>query len=197
MGRKTFTETEIKTLLRNPYVSNVNENNISYSTEFKFLFIQEYINGKQPTQIFRDAGFDVKILGSKRIERACARWKESYQNGTLGEHSAALGRNSLAKSNAAPSEKTQSAKKHPVTRYHRQEETIKKLRAEILLLRRIRECEREKPEQYLSRTEICRIIESIVQQEEYRRCISHLCKAAGISRNTYYEYRKSSGKCDV
>ena len=88
MGRGNFTKAEMETLLRNPYVADVNEKSISYSTEFKFLFMNEYIKGKRPTQIFRDAGFDIGILGSKRIERACARWKESYQSGTLGERSA-------------------------------------------------------------------------------------------------------------
>ena len=48
------------------------------------------MQGKKPTAIFRDAGFDVKALGSKRIERACARWKESYEAGTLGVRSAKL-----------------------------------------------------------------------------------------------------------
>lgn len=46
--------------------------------------MKEYIAGKKPTQIFKDAGFDPKILGSKRIERASARWRESYASGTLG-----------------------------------------------------------------------------------------------------------------
>ena len=74
MGRGNFTKTEMETLLRNPYVADVNEKSISYSTEFKFLFMNEYIKGKRPTQIFRDAGFDIGILGSKRIERAwCCR----------------------------------------------------------------------------------------------------------------------------
>lgn len=95
MGRGNFTKAEMETLLRNPYVADVNEKSISYSTEFKFLFMNEYIKGKRPTQIFRDAGFDIGILGSKRIERACARWKESYQSGTLGERSAVLGKASL------------------------------------------------------------------------------------------------------
>ena len=67
MGRGNFTKAEMETLLRNPYVADVNGKSISYSTEFKFLFMNEYIKGKRPTQIFRDAGFDIGILGSKRI----------------------------------------------------------------------------------------------------------------------------------
>ncbi len=46
--------------------------------------MEEYLSGKKPTRIFREAGFDVKILGSKRIERAAANWKESYNANSLG-----------------------------------------------------------------------------------------------------------------
>lgn len=90
MGRGNLNEEEIRTLRENPYVVDVNERGVSYSKDFKFLFIKEYMQGKKPTAIFRDAGFDVKALGSKRIERACARWKESYEAGTLGVRSAKL-----------------------------------------------------------------------------------------------------------
>ena len=142
MGRGNFTKTEMETLLRNPYVADVNEKSISYSTEFKFLFMNEYIKGKRPTQIFRDAGFDIGILGSKRIERACARWKESYQSGTLGERSAVLGKaSSSSEANASLSEKMKSGKKYTIDRCRQQEEMIKKLRAEVLLLRQL--CEKK------------------------------------------------------
>ena len=57
MGRGNFTKTEMETLLRNPYVADVNEKSISYSTEFKFLFMDEYIKGKRPTQIFREVRY--------------------------------------------------------------------------------------------------------------------------------------------
>ena len=86
MGRGNFTKTEMETLLRNPYVADVNEKSISYSTEFKFLFMNEYIKGKRPTQIFRDAA---SISGSlarsesnghvpagKNLTRA-ARWENA------------------------------------------------------------------------------------------------------------------------
>ena len=88
MGRGRFTEEEMDRLLQNPYVADVNRTSISYSREFKQLFMREYTAGRRPVQIFRDAGFDIDMLGSKRIERACARWKESYESGTLGSREA-------------------------------------------------------------------------------------------------------------
>lgn len=85
MGRGRLTRNEIKILKGNPYVKDVNENRITYTEEFKLLFVKEYFSGKKPMAIFSDAGFDVSILGSKRIERAAARWREANAAGTLGE----------------------------------------------------------------------------------------------------------------
>lgn len=85
MGRGKLTHEEIKILKENPYVQDVNENRVLYTDEFKKLFIEEYFNGKKPMTIFVEAGFDVGILGSKRIERASARWREANASGSLAE----------------------------------------------------------------------------------------------------------------
>lgn len=78
MGRSELTKKEISALKKNRYVVNVSETRITYSEEFKARFIREYLDGRKPTEIFRDAGFDVSMLGSKRIERSSARWREMY-----------------------------------------------------------------------------------------------------------------------
>ncbi len=87
MGRGNLTQKEKAILMRNPFVLDINGNQIRYSEDFKIQFIQEYYSGKGPAQIFEEAGFDRKILGSKRIERAAARWREAYEAGSLGEPS--------------------------------------------------------------------------------------------------------------
>lgn len=86
MGRGNLTQEEKRILKENPYVLAIDRNRIIYSNAFKQHFIKEYYSGKGPTQIFVEAGFDKKILGSKRIERAAARWRESYAAGTLGKY---------------------------------------------------------------------------------------------------------------
>lgn len=83
MGRGRLTSEEIERLRENPYVVSVDANRIMYSEDFKRLFIRRYINGERPGAIFRSAGFDTEMLGSKRIERACARWRELYCSGAL------------------------------------------------------------------------------------------------------------------
>lgn len=83
MGSGKLTQSEIKELQKNPFVSDVNERRIIYSDEFKLHFIEEYMCNKTPSEIFTESGFDVSALGLKRIERACARWKAAFYSGTL------------------------------------------------------------------------------------------------------------------
>lgn len=69
---------KINRLKNNQYVSAVGRGRVYYTDEFKNLFIKKYKEGIRPTEIFRSAGFDVEILGEKRIERASANWRHKY-----------------------------------------------------------------------------------------------------------------------
>lgn len=55
-------------------VSNVTPTRIIYSDEFKRYFLREHGKGRGVTEIFRNAGLPVPIIGRKRIERCAARW---------------------------------------------------------------------------------------------------------------------------
>lgn len=78
MGK--LSEKDIKKLEKNPFVNDVNETRIIYSDEFKDIFRNKLENGERPTQIFRDAGFDPKVIGYKRIERATYRWTKKNRD---------------------------------------------------------------------------------------------------------------------
>ena len=96
MSKKDFTEKEISILSKNPYVKSVSLKGITYSEEFKQHFISEYHNGKLPREIFEEAGFDVNIIGIKRVKSSSERWRKAYeQEGVLGlkdSRSESLGR---------------------------------------------------------------------------------------------------------
>lgn len=81
MSKKLFTNEEVNLLSKNKYVKNVTNKGITYTDEFKQLFILENENGKFPRQIFEDAGFDVNILGMKRIKSSGSRWRYAYKCG--------------------------------------------------------------------------------------------------------------------
>lgn len=85
MSKKLFTDQEIKILSNNPYVKSVRTKGITYTDEFKRIFISEIENGKFPRQIFEENGFDVDIIGIVRIQRAAYRWRVAYkESGVLG-----------------------------------------------------------------------------------------------------------------
>lgn len=68
MSIKVFTEKEIELIRANPNVQRVSSKSITYTLEFKINFMHEYRGGKLPRQIFIEHGFDVDIIGMKRIE---------------------------------------------------------------------------------------------------------------------------------
>lgn len=85
MSKKIFTDKEIKILSNNPFVKSVSTKGITYTDEFKRIFISESVNGKLPRQIFEENGFDVDIIGIVRVQRAAYRWRVAYSElGVLG-----------------------------------------------------------------------------------------------------------------
>lgn len=75
MSNILFDEEQQKQLRANHWVKSVTEKSISFTEDFKVYFINEYNLGKLPKQIFKDAGFDINMLGDKRIEQCTARYK--------------------------------------------------------------------------------------------------------------------------
>ena len=75
MSNILFDEEQQKQLRANHWVKSVTEKSISFTDDFKVYFINEYNLGKLPKQIFKDAGFDINMLGDKRIEQCTARYK--------------------------------------------------------------------------------------------------------------------------
>ena len=59
MSKKLFTEEEIIILKQNKYVKKVTSKGITYTDEFKRIFIDENGNGKLPRIIFEECGFNI------------------------------------------------------------------------------------------------------------------------------------------
>lgn len=80
MSDKTFTEKEVELLSQHKYVKNVSTKAITYTDEFKSIFIVENEKGKFSRDIFTDHGFDIDILGIERIKSSGNRWRAAYRN---------------------------------------------------------------------------------------------------------------------
>lgn len=129
MSKHLFTEKEIKLLSTNPYVKSVSLKVITYSDEFKRIFIAEYEKGKLPRNIFEEYGFDIDIIGINRVESSSKRWRNAYRKDGI------LGLNDTRKGNSGrPSEKELSMN----DKLARLEAQNKLLMAENELLKKIR-----------------------------------------------------------
>lgn len=72
-----FTDQQQKLLSQNIYVAKVSDWVITYSEAFKIHAINEYPAEKALTQIFRDAGFDTRIIGSDNPKHSLSRWRNT------------------------------------------------------------------------------------------------------------------------
>lgn len=79
MTKNYLTPIQQNMLKKNPYLKAVSNKAISYTDEFKRLFITENEFGRFPREMFEEAGFDIEMLGMTRIHKAAARWKITYK----------------------------------------------------------------------------------------------------------------------
>ena len=138
MGRGKLTAEEIQIIAANPNITTVNGNRVVYTDVFKHHFMREYLSGKGPTQIFREAGLAPELLGSKRIERATDRWKESYFAGSLGAHKEGTIRHRELVDNPdmTKEEKKLLVAQQAIRKLHRKQKQIESLQAENEMLRK-------------------------------------------------------------
>ncbi|CAM4028613.1 putative transposase [Lederbergia lenta] len=84
MSKKQFTEKEIELLSNNRYVQSVSSKGVTYTDEFKRIFITENEKGKLPRRIFEENGFDIEVIGIVRVQRSTSRWCNANKSGVLG-----------------------------------------------------------------------------------------------------------------
>jgi transposase InsO family protein len=180
--RKLFSDIEIELLSKNRYVKRVSAKAITYTDEFKVLFIAERSKGKLPLHIFQEAGFDVDVIGKHRIWCASKRWRNNYnKDGELG---------------LRDSRKLNSGR--PLKRELTVEEIIAKKDAEIEywkaqaeLLKKIELHERQVKNNKLNAALIFELIQDVINKFNFKNMIVHLCKIADVSKSGYYSYLKS------
>ncbi|WLD92656.1 hypothetical protein [Alkalihalobacillus sp. AL-G] len=66
ISRRFFNEFQRKQLENNQNVRHVSDRSISFQPEFKVKAVKENLEGNGPMDIFKEAGFDVDIIGHKK-----------------------------------------------------------------------------------------------------------------------------------
>ena len=79
MSRNFYTEFQIKELEKNPNILHASDRSISYKPEFKIQAVHEYKQGKSPSQIFVEHGFNLEVIGPKQPRRCLQRWRETFE----------------------------------------------------------------------------------------------------------------------
>lgn len=182
MSKKTFSDKDIKVLSNNKYVRNVSEKAITYTNEFKIHFIAEYSKGKSSRIIFKEAGFDIDVIGLKRIDCSSSRWRKAYkENGVVGL-------DDTRRNNSSRPRKRDLTKDEIIVK---QNAEIEYLKAEVELLKKLELHERQVRKGKLIAAEAFTLIESIVSNSRFNSIVSYLCNIAGVSRSGYYSFLKA------
>lgn len=87
MNRRTFTTEQVNALLKNKHVARCSQKAITYTKEFKSLAVERHGQGLTAAQIFRDAGFDLELIGKNLPYSRMNRWLNTYKiSGPVGFH---------------------------------------------------------------------------------------------------------------
>lgn len=78
MSKRIFTKEQIASLLENKYVTACSEKSITYRGDFKLAAVKRYRKGLSPAAIFREAGFNLALIGKKTPEWRLARWRKIF-----------------------------------------------------------------------------------------------------------------------
>jgi len=136
MSKIIFNEHQIRQIESNPNVTFVSDRTIQYSFDFKVRAVKENLAGKGPVQIFTENGFDLEVIGTKKVQSSLGRWRRIYNTyGELGFQEERRGKGSSGR----PSTKDLSAEK----KLEKAESRIRYLEAELEMLKKLEELERQ------------------------------------------------------
>ena len=76
-----FNPEQIKELLNNKNVDRCSSKSITYSKQFKVWAVKKYYDdGYSPSMIFREAGFNLEVIGKSRPKICLKQWKKIYNH---------------------------------------------------------------------------------------------------------------------
>lgn len=84
MSKRIFSEEQLKVLHANPNIAKCSEKSITFSRQFKLHAVKAYYEqGQSANSIFKQAGFDLNVIGKATPKFRMRDWKKIYK--TKGE----------------------------------------------------------------------------------------------------------------
>ncbi|KJD42236.1 HTH domain-containing protein [Paenibacillus terrae] len=77
-GEQRFSESQIRQMEDNANVLHITERSIAYQPTFKLAALKAYQEGKTPAEIFREAGFNLDMIGRENPNRCLKRWRKTF-----------------------------------------------------------------------------------------------------------------------
>lgn len=85
MSKRIFTKEQIASLVKNKHVVRASEKSITYHADFKLAAVKRYREGLSPAAIFREAGFNLALIGRKTPKWLVTDWRKKFnEKGTKG-----------------------------------------------------------------------------------------------------------------
>lgn len=75
MSKRIFSSEEQELLRNNPNVQSCSKKSITYTRAFKEHAVQQYEAGLTATEIFKQAGFDLNLIGKQQPKECLRRWR--------------------------------------------------------------------------------------------------------------------------
>lgn len=93
MSKRIFTREQIQQLLKNEHVAKCSDRSITYGRPFKASAVKLYAQGLSQSEIFTQAGFDLRVIGRKTPIECLKRWNKTFRTkGEVGLSSETRGR---------------------------------------------------------------------------------------------------------
>ncbi|MEK4627268.1 IS3 family transposase [Solibacillus sp. FSL R7-0682] len=188
MSKIIFNEHQRRQIEQNPNVVLITDRSIQYTVAFKLKAVQENLKGKGPTEIFKAAGFDLEIIGIKKVQSAVHRWKKIYQ--TYGEDGFTQERRGKGSTGRPRAEKLSADKK-----LEKAEARIRLLEAELAPLKKARRNGKAgEEESFLTPKEKYQAISETIRLFQLKNMTRYLCEVANVSSSGYYKWRQNMEK---
>ncbi|MEZ2325433.1 IS3 family transposase [Bacillus tropicus] len=168
MSKTIFNEIQMKQLEKNKNVLKASERSISYCPDFKIRAVKENQQGKGPSQIFLENGFNLAVIGKKKPKQCLKRWRKTFEQ--FGEEGF-------------------------YTERREKGSTYCVFRSGIDIPKKIRQTRKTGvTEEALTPREKYALIEQTIRRFQFPRKVRYLCTLAGVSRSGYYAWLHQTDK---
>jgi transposase len=79
MSKRIFTQEQIAALQQNPNVLRCSEKSVTYHQAFKIVAVKRYQKGLSPSSIFKEAGFNLAVIGRHVPKWSLTQWRKLFQ----------------------------------------------------------------------------------------------------------------------